>query len=521
LKDKRKKPNKTAAKTDRTAKSSVPGSASSNTPFLRTCDHRGSWSVLRAAASPRKWLRSASQVREAPRSAPVAAAASLTPDQGGTALKGATDVVRAPEANLPAQLAGLRAKLPKAAPSGGQTPPGAGRPGDQAEMHEAHMRRPEMDGGSKIFLLDLDVQGAVVKQAAERPYASDDFLQRELTRRPELIPGDEVNPDVPRQWMLISRDVQLHRQVRDWSRDHLLIDQDGVPGFIECRFAPGPELERAALSRLLQMAADAADIWPEGKAFEAARAMFSKGGQSIERATAEFIETDSEEQVEAFWRQVDRNIAEGRVRLIMAGRSFSRETRRLAGYLSAQMVHTELLTVEIKLYETKNALMLVPRLVNQPKLRAQRPQLAPRRTSPERVVASLTDASFRATVERFMSVSTDLGLTLEAGDTGISWRLPQNGAPVIAWFFPPGQQGPGGVSDFTLGYDAGAEDRLPEETAVALHRYVNRLKAIPTGAEPPSWVHGARFSEAAAVHSEEQILDAVRRLVKKVREEDD
>jgi hypothetical protein len=249
--------------------------------------------------------------------------------------------------------------------------------------------------------------------------------------------------------------------------------------------------------------------------------MFAKAGQSVERATADFIETDSEAQVEAFWTQVDRNLAEGRVRLIMVGRSFSQETRRLAGYLSAQMARTELLTVEIKLYETKNALMLVPRLVNQPKVRAQRPQLAQRRLSPERLVASLPDVTYRGLMQRFMSVGADLGLVMEAGDAGLSWRLPLNGAPVVAWFFPPGQQGPGGVSDLTLGYDASGEDRLPEETAVALHRFVNRLKAIPTGAEPPSWVHGVRFSEAAAVHSEEQILDAVRRLVKKVREDEE
>jgi len=66
-------------------------------------------------------------------------------------------------------------------------------------------------------------------------------LQLVLEKNPDLLPGDHINPDSPRRWLLVAREMSVpdpsSGQDR-WAIDFVFLDQDAIPTFVECkRFA--------------------------------------------------------------------------------------------------------------------------------------------------------------------------------------------------------------------------------------------------------------------------------------------
>ena len=83
-------------------------------------------------------------------------------------------------------------------------------------------------------------------------------LQDILEKNLDLLPGDQINPDNPRRWLLIKREmsVQDHNSGQDrWSIDFFLVDQDGVPTFVECKRFNDTRSRREVIGQLLEYAA--------------------------------------------------------------------------------------------------------------------------------------------------------------------------------------------------------------------------------------------------------------------------
>lgn len=100
---------------------------------------------------------------------------------------------------------------------------------------------------SKIFLIGNS--GETWLPMKETPYDQEVVLQEALAQYPDLIPGDQISPDNPRRWLLVRRELGVPGESGGsdvWSLDHLFLDQDGVPTFIECKGLKTP----AAAARL-------------------------------------------------------------------------------------------------------------------------------------------------------------------------------------------------------------------------------------------------------------------------------
>src|SRR5277367_4021370 len=69
----------------------------------------------------------------------------------------------------------------------------------------------------------------------------DTELQRILDKNHDLLPGDQIDPEDPRRWLLIKREMPVPdpgTAVNRWSLDFLFADQDATPTLVECkRFA--------------------------------------------------------------------------------------------------------------------------------------------------------------------------------------------------------------------------------------------------------------------------------------------
>ena len=89
----------------------------------------------------------------------------------------------------------------------------------------------------RIYLVSDD---ETLKPMEVTPYSSEDLLQRLLEQYPDLLAGEQVDPDDPRRWLLVKREAGIEHdgdETHRWRLDHLFLDQDGVPTLVETKIA--------------------------------------------------------------------------------------------------------------------------------------------------------------------------------------------------------------------------------------------------------------------------------------------
>jgi hypothetical protein len=126
---------------------------------------------------------------------------------------------------------------------------------------------------SKIFLIGKE-KGEKLIPMVETAYPKEELVQELLAQYWDLLPGDQIDPESPRRWLLVSREVGVPGGKDEggrWSLDHLFLDQDGIPTFVECKLAVNPEVRRAVVAQMLEYAANGTAYWEIGKLIEAAK----------------------------------------------------------------------------------------------------------------------------------------------------------------------------------------------------------------------------------------------------------
>ena len=71
----------------------------------------------------------------------------------------------------------------------------------------------------------------------EQPFAAEKDLQRYLEAHPELLSAEAAEDD-RRSWLLVRREMGVadREDAGDrWSVDHLFVDQDAIPTFVEVK----------------------------------------------------------------------------------------------------------------------------------------------------------------------------------------------------------------------------------------------------------------------------------------------
>ena len=73
-----------------------------------------------------------------------------------------------------------------------------------------------------------------------------------------------MNRDSPRRWLLIKREAGVPDHEGGggwWSVDHLLVDQDAVPTFVEVKRASDTRSRREVVAQMLDYAANGSVFW--------------------------------------------------------------------------------------------------------------------------------------------------------------------------------------------------------------------------------------------------------------------
>lgn len=74
------------------------------------------------------------------------------------------------------------------------------------------------------------------------------------------ISGDQVDPDDPRQCLLVKREMMVEdpgTAEGRWSLDFLMVDQDGIPTLVECKRFRDTRARREVIGQMFDYAANA------------------------------------------------------------------------------------------------------------------------------------------------------------------------------------------------------------------------------------------------------------------------
>ena len=214
----------------------------------------------------------------------------------------------------------------------------------------------------RIYLLKDKNQVTRLKAV---PCDSEDFLQGLLEDHPDLLAGEQINPDEPRRWLLVTREMGVPHEEggNRWSIDHLFLDQDGMPTLVEVKRSSDTRIRREVVGQMLDYAANATVHWPAQRIRSAFEARCEKHEDKPDEALHKSLEpkVDTEE----FWRQVEANLQAKRIRMLFVADSIPSELRRIVEFLNASMDRAEVLAVEIRQFASKGVTALVPRVIGQ------------------------------------------------------------------------------------------------------------------------------------------------------------
>jgi hypothetical protein len=217
---------------------------------------------------------------------------------------------------------------------------------------------------AKIFLVTNDEEN--LTPMIETEYKSEDILQVLLAKYPDLLPGDQISPEDPRRWLLVSREMGVPGDTDEtgrWSLDHLFLDQDGIPTFVECKRSTDTRTRREVVAQMLDYAANGTEYWSMDRIRQAAAETARNRGRLLNDEVMEITGIEDEEGVEIYWESVEENLKQGKVRLIFVADKTPRELRRLVEFLNEKMVDVEVLAVEIKQYLGEGQKAIVPRVI--------------------------------------------------------------------------------------------------------------------------------------------------------------
>lgn len=192
----------------------------------------------------------------------------------------------------------------------------------------------------------------------------DTELQGLLEKNIDLIPGDQIDPDDPRRWLLIKREMPVPDPTTGsnrWSVDFFIVDQDAVPTFVECKRFADTRSRREIVGQMLEYAANGHYYWTSEIIRSYAEETASKRGQSLDESLRA-LHPANEESIEAFFSRVQENLREGQLRIVFFLEESPMELRSVVDFLNRQMERSEVLLVEARQYELNKQRVVVPML---------------------------------------------------------------------------------------------------------------------------------------------------------------
>lgn len=212
---------------------------------------------------------------------------------------------------------------------------------------------------SKVYLMDQEAQTRELVRVRCRN--EDKELQRLLEHNPRLLSGEQMDPDSPREWLLIKREMPVADPASGairWSIDFFFVDQFAIPTLVECKRCDDTRSRREVIAQMLEYAANGHHYWTASEMRSYAE-VAAGGGEALADKLPNFTETE-DSTVEGFFTLVEQNLREAKMRLVFFLEESPNELRSLVDFLNRQMTNTEVLLVEARQYQCASQRVVVP-----------------------------------------------------------------------------------------------------------------------------------------------------------------
>lgn len=334
-----------------------------------------------------------------------------------------------------------------------------------------------------IFLIHDDGQLTAMSAAA---YDSEALLQTLLAQYPDVLSGDEIAPQAPRRWLLVSREMAVPGEPDGpsrWSLDHLFLDQDGIPTLVEVKRSTDNRIRREVVGQMLDYAANAIAYWPVDTVRNRFEARCVSESLDPDRELTEFLAGDDPT---SFWQRVKDHLQAGKVRMVFVADEIPPELQRVIEFLNEQMDPAEVLGVEIRQFAGEGLRTLVPRVIGHTAAAKQKKQGTPSgRAWNEQTVLAEIEArrgpEVAAVARKIVDWAHDKGLGQWSGsgkrDGSLFFKVVGNGREY--WPFALWTYGRLEIQFQTL------KTVPPFESEHLRNEFLDRLNRMP-GASPPA-----------------------------------
>ena len=303
------------------------------------------------------------------------------------------------------------------------------------------------------FIYTRAEQGRLETLTEER-FSTEDDLQALIAEHPELLAGEQIRPDNPLRWILITREkgiAETSNAAARWAIDHLIIDQDAVPTLVEVKRGSNSEIRRTIVGQLLEYAAHAAQTWTAEELRRAFEESTHAKGLDPGNVLATLLQSDGEPDADGFWQDVSTNLDAKRLRLLFVADDIPDPLKRVVEFLNGQMPAIEVLAVEIKQFRGNSTQILVPQVIGRTAA-FDRGQRAQPLTHESFLAGFGSDKATRGVAERLLKVVSELEGTLEWQPNSVSVRMRCSVWPqpvTVAWLYLPEKTG--WFRDFSFG----------------------------------------------------------------------
>jgi hypothetical protein len=168
-----------------------------------------------------------------------------------------------------------------------------------------------------------------------RPFAYEEILQRKIAELPGLLPLETVS-DEPVSHLTIGKEWPAGTG----KADIVLIGSDAVLTIVETKLSRNSEARREVVAQLLEYAAYLSE-WTIYEIQRRTEDFFRSGdclpehtNKSFDEVLETFLE-DSEESVDSLKASIERNLKQGRIRLIVAVDEISEQAQKIVTFVNS------------------------------------------------------------------------------------------------------------------------------------------------------------------------------------------
>jgi hypothetical protein len=215
---------------------------------------------------------------------------------------------------------------------------------------------------NKAFLLK---NGNEIQQM-EKAYCQNEGkeLQDVLEANHDILVGEQINPAIPRRWLLVRREMPVPDPgsgLNKWSIDFFFVDQDAIPTFVECKRYNDTRSRREVIGQMLDYAANGHYYWSADILKSFAEKTAARRGEALDDILSA-LQQENQYSADEYFEKVENNLREAQLRLVFFLEEAPFELRSIVEFLNKQMERTEVLIIEARQFCHGDLKVLVPTL---------------------------------------------------------------------------------------------------------------------------------------------------------------